>query len=187
MEANGLKLISVNSTSEPASYIRPGEFEIQLKAFMPESAFVVVFLDDRVLAGRWTGNLFQFYKGQTIEEKHIQRVRVFNQNKEFHAWRTSNGMKTRKRTDFLGTEVDVVIAEQVLFGTMAKNKGDGFTEIFEKRGTRLCVPFKNLMIDEKKNRLFIKTHNYIGYNPVGQATYTDCRFVSFNDGKKELI
>ena len=187
MEANGLKLISISSTSEPARYIKTGELKAQLKAFLPEPALVVVFLDNRVLAGRWTGNLFQFYEGQTIEEKYIQRIRVFNQNKEFHAWRTFNGMKGRNRTDFQGTKVNVAIAEVVLFGTTSENKGNGFSEISEKRGTRLLVPFENLVIDEKINRLFIKTHYYIECNPVGQATYTDCRFVSFTDGAKDLV
>ena len=187
MESNGLKLISISSTSEPVSHIKTGEFETELKVFLPEPAFVVVYLDDKVLAGRWTGKLFQFYDGQPIEEKYIQRIRVFSANKELYAWRVNDEMKRRIRTDdFNGKGTDVVVAEQVLFGTMVDNKGNNFNEISEKRGTHLFVPFENLVVDEKENRLFIKTHNYIEYNSVGQATYADCRFVSFTNGKNDL-
>lgn len=188
MYENDLKLIPLSSTSEAINHIKSGELTIQLKALLPEPAFAVVFSDDRVLAGRWTGSLFQFHNGQSIDEKHIQRLRVFNANKEFHAWRASNGMKARMRTDdFKGEGAHAVIAHQVLSGTQSENNGNGFSELSEKRGTRLFVPFENLGIDEKKERLFIKTHNYIGYNPIGQATYTDCRFVSFTDSKKQNL
>jgi CRISPR-associated protein (TIGR03984 family) len=106
-------------------------------------------------------------------------------------WRTNSGFKGRLRTDNEGTKTDIIVAYQVLFGTQkGENANEHFTEIKEARGTYLTLPFGNLIIDDKRNRICIKTHNYVGYNAVNQASYTDCRFVGFyqcNSDKKTAL
>jgi CRISPR-associated protein (TIGR03984 family) len=133
-----------------------------------------------------TGN-FIFYDNQGVNEKYIQKIRVFNADKEFHAWRTQQGFNGRVRKDDVqGTGTDVVVAQQVLVGTKAEGKGkEGFTEISEDRGSRLVLPFENIKFDKDGklvSPICIKTHNYIGYNDANQATYVDCRFAEFTDG-----
>jgi CRISPR-associated protein (TIGR03984 family) len=84
--------------------------------------------------------------------------------------------------------MDVVVANQVLFGTRkGKNCNERFTEITEDRGTSLILPFANFSVDDKRNRIHIKTHNYVGYNTVNQAIYVDCRFVGFTDGNGKVL
>ncbi len=187
MNTNKLEFKKIGSAMEPYNNIKSGELMTILNAKITETAFAVVFLDDRVLIGTLENNNFHFFDNQTVEPKYIQRIRVFDMNREFHAWRSRGCLKGRLRIDNdKDDDVDVVVAKQVLFGTKDKARSDGFTEIWEDRGTRLILPFSNLTVDKQGNRIFILTHNYIDYNTAGQATYTDCRFVSFADSKKKL-
>lgn len=115
-------------------------------------------------------------------------MRVFNKDKEMLIYRTGNGFKGRLRIDDKdGTGTAVIVANQVLFGTKKDEKSNNsYTKITEERGTSLVLPFGELDVDDKEKRIFIKTHNYIDYNAVNQATYVDCRFVSFCDNKTDL-
>lgn len=186
MKINGLELIKKNSKVEFFKNMEPAEIEKKLSDNFPEKSFALVFLDHRVLVGIWENMCFQIYENQPVEYEHIQRIRVFNKDKEFHAWRTNKKLKGRLRQDYEGNDFDIIVANQVLFGTDFKETNNGFTEIYEDRGTRLFLPFNYLKVDEKRNRIFIKTYNYVAYNAACQATYTDCRFVSFTDTKKDL-
>jgi len=120
----------------------------------------------------------------------VQRMRVFNTIKEILIWRTGGGWNGRLRIDREGDILDVVIAHQLLFGTQkGKQSNSLFTEIEEKRGTKLILPLSNLKFDKEgylNPRVFIKTHNYIRTNTIGQATYFDCRFVAFTDSVNDL-
>lgn len=188
MKKNKLELKQTGSTSEPVKGISIGELKTKLSSVFPKKGFVVAYLDNRVLIGRWENGDFKFHDNQNIEEKFIQKIRIFNESQEFFSWRTKSGFDGRlRKDDDQGKGTFLVVAEQVLVGTKAKNKADGFAEISEeKRGAQLMVPLANIEVDDKEKRLFIKTHNYIGYNPAGQATYTDCRFVAFTDGNMDL-
>jgi len=187
MKANGLELIHIGSVSEPIKEIAAGRLQAKLHDCFPENGFAAAYLDDKVLIGRWESGNFIFSDNQEIDEKYIQKIRVFNTEKEFLAWRTQQGFKARMRKDDIqGSGADIVVAHQVLVGTKAEGKGKGFTEISEERGTRLVLPFENILVDDKQQRIFIKTHNYVEYNPTGQATYADCRFVAFTDSKNDL-
>ena len=152
-----------------------------ISEIIAEKSFVVVYLDYKVLIGTYENGDFLFYEDEKFEDKFVQRIRVFNEKDEFYAWRTSNGFRVRLRQDFQGEKTEEVVeAYQALFGTES-NALNGYTKIEEQRGTKLILPLTNLKIDDSKNRLFIKTHNYIDYNELHQATYYDCRFVSFEN------
>ena len=186
MKANRLELIHIGSVSEPIKEIAAGRLQAKLHDCFPEKGFAAAYLDDKVLIGRWESGNFIFSDNQEIDEKYIQKIRVFNTEKEFLAWRTQQGFNARLRKDDVqGSGADIVVAHQVLVGTKAEGKGRGFTEISEQRGTRLVLPFENIKFDKDGkfvSRICIKTHNYIGYNYVNQATYIDCRFAAFTDG-----
>ena len=183
---NGLELIEIGSTVICPFESKPDNSpEDVLMENIKEKSFAVVWLDYKVLIGTWDGKDFQFYNDETFENKYLQRMRVFNKDREILIYRTGNGFKGRLRLDDKnGTGTEIIVANQVLFGTQKGKKcNDSYTEITEKRGTSLVLPFGELDVDDndKKNRVFIKTHNYIDYNAVNQATYVDCRFVEFTD------
>jgi CRISPR-associated protein (TIGR03984 family) len=181
LEANGLKLITKQSQAEPPSEIDQQRLYSILKNKFVDRTFAVAWLDYDVLLGTWQGSDFRFYDNRPLNLKYVQRLRVFDANKELHVWRTNGVWKARLRSDDEGDDVDVVVAHQLLFGTTPSALNGGFTEISEKRGTKLVLPFSNLNVDDGRNRIFIKTHNYVKPNAVHQASYVDCRFVAFTD------
>jgi CRISPR-associated protein (TIGR03984 family) len=187
---NGLELKNISSTHEPFPTDSSIWSYVQDK-FGSERSFIVAYLDYKVLIGTYeNGNYnFQEKEKETVELKYIQRLRVFNDTKELHLWRTSEGLKGRLRMDSEGVGSAVVDAYQVLFGTRSEPSGN-YTRISEERGTELFLPFQDLEIDvkkEKKSRIAVKTRNYIDYNNVFQATYIDCRLMGFYNDDKELI
>ncbi|RLC16534.1 MAG: TIGR03984 family CRISPR-associated protein [Deltaproteobacteria bacterium] len=187
MKENGLELIELGSASKAIDKISEGNIQSVLSGIFEEKSFAVAYLDYKVLIGTWENSTFLFYQGETFENKHIQKLRVFNRDKEVLIWRSNGRFKGRLRVDENGSGTDVVIARQVLFGTRLEKSCNGnFTEITEDRGTKIILPFTGINIDDKQNRICIETYNYVGYNAVCQATYTDCRFVSFCDAEKDL-
>ena len=188
---NGLELIEIGSAVicpfESKSDASPDDV---LMENIKEKAFAVVWLDYKVLIGTWDGKNFQFYADETFENKYLQRMRVFNNDREMLIYRTGNGFKGRLRIDDKnGSGAEAIVAKQVLFGTKKDEscKDSSYTKITEERGTSLVLPFGGIdKVDDKEKRIFIKTHNYIDYNAVKQATYVDCRFVSFCDNKTDL-
>jgi CRISPR-associated protein (TIGR03984 family) len=183
LKANGLELITKKSKTEPQREIDQQRLYSTLKDKFANRAFAVAWLDYEVLIGTWQGSDFRFYDNRPLNFKYVQRLRVFDANKELHVWRTNGVWKARLRIDDEGDDMDVVVAHQLLFGTTAEKSSDGFTAISEKRGTKLILPFSNLNVDDGRNRIFVKTHNYVKPNAVHQASYVDCRFVAFADDK----
>jgi len=185
---NGLELKNISSTYElfpPDSSI----WSYVQDKFGSERSFIVAYLDYKVLIGTYENGNCHFHENETIDPKYIQRLRVFNETKELYLWRTSKGLKGRLRIDSEGNGTEVVDAYQVLFGTRSEPSGN-YTRISEERGTVLFLPFQDLEIDvkkEKKDRIAVKTRNYIDYNNVFQATYIDCRLMGFYKDNKELI
>ncbi len=187
MKTNGLELKHIGTASEPMKEFAAGDLRNVLADRFDGNGFVVAYLDNRVLIGRWNGEKFSFHDDSTLNDAYVQKIRVFDRNREFLAWRTHQGFKGRiRKDDFQGEGADVVIAEQALAGTRMEKAGDGFSKIFETSGARLYLPFEPISVDSKKNRIFIKTHNYVEYNHMNQATYEDCRFVEFTAGGEPL-
>ncbi|GBD96759.1 MAG TPA: TIGR03984 family CRISPR-associated protein [Nitrospirae bacterium] len=190
MEANGLKLIQLESNIKWFHELRNKEMESAIAEHFQKNPCVVAYLDYKVLIGTWENNGFHFYE-LFDNNKYIQKLRIFNANQELLIWRADTGLKGRLRSDDLqGTGTQVIVAHQVLFGTRKGDKCKGnFTEITEDRGTSLILPFSNIQCDDKGNlasRIIIKTYNYVTYNEVFQASYEDCRFVGFSDGENDL-
>jgi CRISPR-associated protein (TIGR03984 family) len=184
LKANGLELITnKQSKADPLGEVDQPKLYSILKENFASRAFAVAWLDYEVLIGTWQGSDFRFYDNRPLNFKYVQRLRVFDANKEMHVWRTNGVWKARLRIDDEGDDMDVVVAHQLLFGTTPSALNGGFTEISEKRGTKLILPFSNLKVDDERNRIFIKTHNYVKPNAVHQASYVDCRFVAFTDDK----
>jgi CRISPR-associated protein (TIGR03984 family) len=178
--ANGLKLHHIKTKVETLPVLHEGELMKSLQGLFKDDGYITAYLDYAVLMGYFRDGKCIFHEHGEIEEKYLLRLRLFNESKELYLWRSPEGFKARLRIDGEGEESPVIDAHQVLWGTRAKPIGE-FTELTEDRGTRLVVPLKDLYIDDKKKRLFIRTRNYIGYTQNHQATYIDCRFIGFSD------
>ena len=176
MKANGLELKRIKSRVEYPEFKSP--LENFLSETFREDGFIIAYLDYKVVMGYFKNNSIILPDSESIEERYLQRFRLFNEKKELYLWRSNGNFRTRLRIDEEGDDTEVVDASQVLWGTRSKPGGE-FTELTEDRGTILIVPLKDIKVDDKKRRLFLKTRNYIGYTPAHQATYIDCRFTGF--------
>ncbi len=161
----------------PLSFIR--------KEAEGEVAFVVAYLDYKVLIGKYVNGSFTFINSEQVEPKFIQRIRIFNNDEELMLWRSEGKLKGRYRKDNDGDKIDVVDNNQVIFGTKVEEI-NGYSKLTEERGTEIFIPFKDVILDEnkKEDRVKIKTRNYIGFNEIHQATYVDSRFGEFVFGKE---
>ena len=186
-EVNGLKLIELGSKAETLKDLNKEKLNSVIKTNFVNKSNIVVWMDYKVLIGTCDGGRPHFHKDEQFEYKYVQRLRVFDQQKELLVWRNNGKWKGRLRMDnFSGTGTIIVLTHQLLFGTSATPLDAQFTEISERRGTILILPFSNINVDNNRQRVFIKTHNYIKFNAAHQATYCDCRFVGFTDGEKEF-
>lgn len=184
MENDDLKLLwkSIGSNTCLLDALTVESLEINMRECFAnkQDAWAVVWCDHEVRIGRWKSDCLAFPSGEDFESRYLQRLRLFNEYSELHVWRTNGVFKGRfRRDDDSGTETDVVIARQLLYGTDAE-RVEGGSRLFEERGMGLSFPITGLKADQK-NRLFIETRNYIGYSSECQATYIDCRFVAFTD------
>jgi len=179
ISANGLGLKNIKSRAENLNIQSLND---ALKYFN-SNGFVIVYLDYKVLIGKVSDNKFFFYNNETIEEKYIQRMRIFNEDKEVMLWRSLDGIKGRIRIDNEGNDTYVVDASQVLWGTDKEELGNGWIKIFEDRGTELILPLEGVEVNDKERRVFLRTRNYVDFhNETKQATYVDCRFIGFITG-----
>jgi len=164
-----------------------------IKANFAQKGICVVYLDYAVLIGKYDGEDFHFYQNEKLEPHFIQKMRLFDKDQELYVWRKNkNRFQGRLRIDGTGEKTDVVDAEQVLWGTGSKSLGD-YTKLYEDRGTKIILPFKNVVIDAKKNpkdRIFILTRNYVSYDTNSsyeQAGYVDCRFIAFKNSRGKFL
>jgi len=149
------------------------------------TGYIVVWLNYAIFIGKIEDREFIFHNGLIPDLSHLLQLRVFNKEKEIFIWRSSLAYKYRIRVDNDGEDTVVIDAEQVLWGTHSRNLGGDFSEIYEDRGIKLIIPFKDLNLNPDK-RLILKTRNYIRHNEIGQAGFVDSRFVDFYLNKTAL-
>ncbi len=188
---NGLELQSVKTEAVSIKRLEFDEFDSFKSTvgdyFGKQNGFCVFYLDYKVLIGKYVDENFRFYNNELFKPQYIQKMRLFNGDYELYIWRRSDGeFAGRLRIDGKGTDTDVVDAWQILWGTQMEHLGE-FSKIYEERGTKLIVPFKDITVDNGKNRVFLHTRNYIGHNEYGQAGYEDCRFINFTDKNKQNL
>lgn len=168
------KNIKLDSFSDLESYIHN---------HFSNDGYVVVYLYYKVLIGKKEKNKLVFFNNETFETKHILRLRVFNYRAELMIWRRKESIfNMRLRIDDAldnSTKEIVINTRQIIWGTTLTHLNGGWSELSEKRGTKIVVPFDNLIINNQKNRLELWVRNYITYNEYGQAGYSDSRFVKF--------
>lgn len=169
-----------------------------------DTGFGVFYLDNEVLVGKYDGKRFYFYGDKFPKLRFLQKMRLFNLNKELLLWRTkwkedSGNFASRLRVDDEGERTEAIDAWQLLWGKATK-LDENFTELSDNRGMKIVVPLKDTEVNDGE-RLFIKTRNYITYETdetktdeseaadlsYMQASYFDSRFVSFTDKDEKLL
>jgi CRISPR-associated protein (TIGR03984 family) len=222
LELNFIKKKSSAKTCKQYNLSDFPSFEALAHDKFGELGFCVFYLDNKVLFGKYDGASFLFYNNDLPKPEHMQKMRLFNRDKELLLWKKqwkerSGDFAYRLRVDEEGDNTDAIDAMQVLWGTKANSLDENFTELSEKRGMKIIVPLKGVEVDDGEKRLFILTRNYITYKTDGpethdseadgcpkiaamtrekisethepetddpsymQASYFDCRFVSFID------
>jgi CRISPR-associated protein (TIGR03984 family) len=181
---NGLVMREIESKATPITSI--GSLD-EIKNYIKTDSLIIAYLDYKVLIGRYINGALSFYNNDEIELKYVQRIRIFNENEELLIWRSEGKFKGRHRLDNgKGNVTWAVDNWQVLFGTDAEKLNEEYTLIKEERGTEIILPVPNIFMDpkKKKNRVKIKTRNYIDFiEETHQATYVDCRLVEFTFGE----
>lgn len=178
IEKNGLTLTSIKSHVQPLSEVT--DIESALRDFFTEDGFVVAYLTNRILIGKYHSQKLQFYEDQKIDPQFLLSLRIFNPNMELLLLHSSGTLKGRLRVDGSGELTYIVDACQLLWGTDAEPLKQGFTRLFEERGVELILPLSSIKVDSQKKRVFIQTRNYINFDPETHlASYCDCRFVQF--------
>jgi hypothetical protein len=134
------------------------------------NGYAVLWQHHAVFTGQINdGNIQWLNSEQPVDDdKHLVRLRAFNENQEYHFWRTSDGIKGRLRRDG-GTEskADVIDTQMVLRSVVAN-------------------PLKKVNVEFAEGTLAVLTRNYIGYdNDTKQAGYVDSRFVNFEQFNTE--
>jgi len=111
--------------------------------------------------------------------KHILRIRIFDRGRELYAWKAEDRFKYRIRNDQSGEEIEVIDADQVMWGTKFFSS-DGMVKVSEARGIEYELPesFVENPLLPGTERLVLRTRNYVDYNEIGQASFVDSRFVS---------
>ncbi|KAA5805720.1 type III-D CRISPR-associated protein Csx19 [Thermoanaerobacterium thermosaccharolyticum] len=155
-----------------------------------ENGYAVCWLDYAVLFGIIQNGKVKFYDNELPDfKKYLQKLRVFNEKKEIHIWRSGNKFRFRSRededSDGEGTKIEYIDAQQIMYGNKFE-VNDAFIEVYEDRGIRYIVPKEfigNNSIEElnkNENRLVLHTRNYIDYNEIGQASFVDSRFLKIS-------
>lgn len=144
-----------------------------------DPVYGVFYLSDAVRFAVWKADHFIFQDadyGNGVNA--IQLARVFAQTQELKVWRQEGALHARLRIDGSGEEIAAVDARQILWGTKSQALGEGWTRIFEDRGTELIIPVPVKLGGSPRDRAILRTRNYIGYLENGQASYMDSRFVA---------
>lgn len=147
-----------------------------------DSGYVVAYLDYGVLVGVFSEGTFSFRDGVSFDPRFLQKIRVFNGERELLAWRAEGrALKGRLRVDRPCAQEDAegavscIDAAQYLWGETAELNGKWLT-LWEKRGISVTVPVKDTTGLDKTTKVRLLLRNYIDYVPeTGQAGYSDCR------------
>ncbi len=179
MNNNGLKIKNINSERENFTF-EGKSIEEAIGNKIKGASFVLAFLNNDVVIGKFNNGKFSLKENQSIEEKQLKKLRVFNENEELFIWKSGTKLTGRYRKDTEGNGCKAIDAHQVLFGS----ETDG-NIIKEERGTEIELPFDvpEMLLKNPGDRVKVHTRNYLGLNEAGQYTYIDSRLIGFTFGK----
>lgn len=149
----------ISSTAETLTWQGLGNIGTQLG-----NGFVVLWQYHAVFTGQIQNGAIYWLTDEypVAEDEHIVRIRAFNQNQEYHFWRTGERLIGRLRTDEDKEGENAVIDTQMVLRSVVAN------------------PLKKVSADMTEGTLVVLTRNYIDHDPKNQqAGYVDSRFVNF--------
>lgn len=150
------KIYELQKCNSTVTSVNENDIKANIKLF--ENAFIVVWYQNRIKFCKIENKNCQL---SLDEFSSIVRLRIFDDNKELHVWRSNGVLRGRLREDTEGDEIEYVIAIQLLNSAPFIEKDDELN---------------------KTKMKFLKTRNYIGYSDdIAQAGYIDCRFVGFEN------
>lgn len=192
--SNGLSLLRIFSGVKPGQ-TKENDFNLLTlidTEFGKSEGWAVLYLVYGIRFAKYENSTLSFYNNEANDfKKYGISARIFNKDKELKIWKEGDTFFWRLRTDSENgaKKVDVVEAQQIMWGTITDDLGDGWTCLTEERGTELIIPLKidipkqNPEDKEKEplKRAAIKTRNYIFYINDALASYCDDRFVELKE------
>lgn len=124
-----------------------------------QNGYIVLWQYHGVFVGIISNGNITWQKIPEADDKHIERIRAFNESKEYHFWRSNGILKGRLRVDEDSGETLCVDTAMLLRSVVANQ--------LKLLDAELAA----------SNNIQIKTRNYIDYNETGQAGYVDSRFL----------
>ncbi|MBK9270721.1 MAG: hypothetical protein IPM48_03920 [Saprospiraceae bacterium] len=146
----------INTSHEPITWSGLDTLASDLK-----NGHLLLWQYHGVFVGSITNGKISWQKTPETNAKHIERIRAFNESKEYHFWRNVSGLMGRLRTDIDGSK-----GEKLYVDTNMLLRG---------------VIVRQLPISKEGEKWYITTRNYIEYNEIGQAGFVDSRFVEYKN------
>lgn len=190
-----MKLLSANKIETKTT---TGDWET-IKGYIQERfkdvcAGTFAVMHHGICMGSFDNGDFIMPRKLSLEPEYLRSIRVFNAERECYVWRSSMDEPGIFRFRYIqdeeinenNNELNIVEARQLLWGTSLETSPDEeeWAVLKEKRGIELLIHRSLLPPSAElspENRLWLITHNYIDYTPLGQAGYVDCRFVGIKD------
>lgn len=141
-----------------------------------DDGYAFIWLDHEVILGEVVSQNLKLPGNFKININNIQRFRLFNKSEELYGWKSGDTIQVRYRKDGSGDDVVCVDADQMVWGDSFQ---EGTNQWTEGRGMKFNIPESVKKSYIKNQRLFIKTRHYVEFSEIGQATYSDVRFVDF--------
>jgi CRISPR-associated protein (TIGR03984 family) len=195
MLSTALKLVKLKDDMPSLLKGNWGDIEERVKArFKDTKATTFVMMHHGVCLGTFEDGKLVMPAFLPFQPEYLRSLRVFDQDCECYIWKSSmddNVFRLRVRFDAedKNGKLEAIEARQLIWGTQLSDGDDQDWKVLkEKRGIELrihssLIP-ENHTINERE-RFWLVTRNYIGYTPVGQAGYVDCRFVKIEYGRGE--
>ena len=160
-----IELLEIDST----------EIKNKIAICFKEKAVACIWMVHKICWAKWENGKMILPNEEKIAWQYVQMMRVFDKNQELYIEKQKNKYHCRfiqdndKENKLSKTSSSRLWGEKVE-GSSTK---DGFVKLLDKkRKIQMLIPTKE---DAKYYEL--TTQNYIGYNEIAHAGYTDYRFV----------
>lgn len=147
--------------------------------------WLLIYKDESFQAGIVRDGIITLGHG-TYSPEHIDELRLFSSQREWHVWADGNGFKGRM-TPCEITKPEHTHDEPILLvGSAIKSTQDAFELIDPSTGCRWSLPSMAFAagLDEHDLPLQLLVRNYYDFDDNGRLVFNDARLVSINPVKK---
>ncbi len=214
IESNQVAIAKLNTICTLKSQVTQSSPEIAkidlqntIKEFINGQEYqLMVHQTHAVAVGKTEKGILTLAQGKNLNFEEILEIRIFNQERELYALRTSGlsfGYRIREDQFLAPSDLEVYVEMHKMVGTVAENQVDSnWSRVREpQQGINVALPFavrseefynsKDPDVGEKEHspNLFIGVINYLDYDQNGVMRGKDdrlCGFFSFNKQNKHL-